>query len=77
MACLGGISMVAAIFTGIVDIINAILFGGWLFLVVVAVCFFLLYFLGFSDEQRKKTNELVIKVIERFTREKEKSKWQY
>ena len=69
--------MIAAIFTGIVDIINVILFGGWLFLVVVAVCFFLLYFLGFSDEQRKKTNELVIKVIERFTREKEKSKWQY
>lgn len=69
--------MVAAIFTGIVDIINVILIGGWLFLAIAAMCFFLLYFLGFSDEQRKETNELVIKVIERFTREKEKSKWQY
>lgn len=69
--------MVAAIVTGIVDIINAILFSGWLFLSIAAICFFLLYFLGFSDEQRKKTNEIVIKVIERFTREKEKSKWRY
>ena len=63
--------MVAAIMTGIVDIINAIVVGGWLFLVVAAVCFFLLYFLGFSNEQRNKTNELVIKVIDRVTREKE------
>lgn len=69
--------MVAAIVTGIVDIVNVILFGGWLLLGTIAVCFFLLYFLGFSDEQRKKTNELVIKVIERITKEKEKSKWRY
>ena len=69
--------MVATIITGIVDIINAILFGGLLFLSIVAISFFLLYFLGFSDEQRKKTNEIVIKIIERFTREKEKSKWRY
>lgn len=69
--------MVAAIVTGIVDIVNVILLGGWLFLSTAAVCFFLLYFLGFSDEQRKKTNELIIKVIERITKEKEKSKWRY
>ena len=61
--------MVAAIF--------ALFIVGWLFLLIIAICFFLLYFLGFSDEQRKETNELVIKVIERFTREKEKSKWRY
>lgn len=65
--------MVAAI-TGIVDIVKVILLGGWLFLGIVVVCFFLLYFSGFSNEQRKKTNELVIKVIERTTKEKEKSK---
>ena len=69
--------MVAAIFTGIVNIIDALFIGGWLFLLTVVVCFFLLYFLGFSDEQRNETNELVIKVIERFAREKEKSKWRY
>ena len=61
--------MVAAIF--------ALFIVGWLFLLIIAICFFLLYFLGFSDEQRNETNELVIKVIERFTREKEKSKWRY
>lgn len=61
--------MIAAIF--------AFFIVGWLFLLIVAICFFLLYFLGFSDEQRNETNELVIKVIERFTREKEKSKWRY
>lgn len=61
--------MIAAIF--------ALFIVGWLFLLTVAMCFFLLYFLGFSDEQRKKTNELVIKVIERLTGEKEKSKWRY
>lgn len=69
--------MVAAIFTGIINIIEVLFIDGWLFLVTVAVFFFLLYFLGFSDEQRNETNELVIKVIERFTREKEKSKWRY
>lgn len=69
--------MVAAIVTGVIDIVNAILLGGLLFLVTAAICFFLLYFLGFSDEQRKKTNELIIKVIERITKEKEKSKWRY
>ena len=69
--------MVAAIFTGIVNIIDALFISGWLFLLTVVMCFFLLYFLGLSDEQRKETNELVIKVIERFTREKEKSKWRY
>ena len=69
--------MVAAIFTGVVNIIDALFISGWLFLLTVVMCFFLLYFLGFSDEQREETNELVIKVIERFTREKEKSKWQY
>ena len=69
--------MVAAIFTGVVNIIDALFISGWLFLLTVVVCFFLLYFLGFSDEQRKKTNELVIKVIERLTGEKEKSKWRY
>ena len=61
--------MIAAIF--------ALFIVGWLFLLIVAICFFLLYFLGFSDEERKETNELVIKVTERFTREKEKSKWRY
>lgn len=61
--------MIAAIF--------ALFIVGWLFLLIVAICFFLLYLLGFSDEQRNETNELVIKVIERFTREKEKSKWRY
>ena len=69
MACLGGISMVAAIFV--------LFICSWLFLFTIAACFFSLYFLGFSDEQRNETNELVIKVIERFTREKEKSKWRY
>ena len=69
--------MVAAIFTGVVNIIDALFISGWLFLLTVVMCFFLLYFLGFSDEQRKKTNELVIKVIERLTGEKEKSKWRY
>ena len=69
--------MVAAIFTGIVNIIEVLFISGWLFLLTVVMCFFLLYFLGFSDEQRNETNELVIKVIERFTREKEKSKWRY
>ena len=69
--------MVAAIFTGIVNIIEVLFIDGWLFLLTVATCFFLLYFLGFSDEQRNETNELVIKAIERFTREKEKSKWRY
>ena len=69
--------MVAAIVTGIVDIINAILLGGWLFLFTIAICFFLLYFVGFSDEQRKKTNDIVIKAIERMTDKKEKSKWRY
>lgn len=69
--------MVAAIFTGIVNIIEVLFISGWLFLLTVVVCFFLLYFLGFSDEQRNETNELVIKVVERFTREKEKSKWRY
>lgn len=69
--------MVAAIFTGVVNIIDALFIVGWLLLLTVVVCFFLLYFLGFSDEQRNETNELVIKVIERFTREKEKSKWRY
>ena len=69
--------MVAAIVTGIVDIVNALWVAGWLFLFTIAICFFLLYFLGFSEEQRKKTNELVIKVIERITKEKEKSKWRY
>ena len=77
MAYLGGVPMVAAIFTGIVNIIDALFISGWLFLLTVVMCFFLLYFLGLSDEQRKETNELVIKVIERFTREKEKSKWRY
>ena len=61
--------MVAAIF--------ALFIVGWLFLLIIAICFFFLYFLGFSDEKRNETNELVIKVIERFTREKEKSKWRY
>lgn len=69
--------MVAAIVTGIVDIVNALCVAGWLFLLTIAICFFLLYLLGFSEEQRKKTNELVIKVIERITKEKEKSKWRY
>lgn len=69
--------MVAAIFTGVVNIIDALFISGWLFLLTIVMCFFLLYFLGFSDEQRKKTNELVIKVIERLTGEKEKSKWRY
>ena len=69
--------MVAAIVTGIVDIVNALWVAGWLFLLTIAICFFLLYFLGFSEEQRKKINELVIKVIERITKEKEKSKWRY
>lgn len=69
--------MVAAIVTGIVNIVNAILLGGWLFLATIAICFFLLYFSGFSEEQRNKTNEHIIKVIERLTKEKEKSKWRY
>lgn len=69
--------MVAAIVTGIVDIVNALWVAGWLFLLTIAICFFLLYFLGFSEEQRNKTNEHIIKVIERLTKEKEKSKWRY
>lgn len=58
-------------------IITSIIFGGFLILATIAICFFLLYFLGFSEEQRNKTNEHIIKVIERLTKEKEKSKWRY
>lgn len=71
--------MVAAIVTGIVDIINIILLGVWSVLATIIICFFLLYFVGFSDEQREKTNEIIIKVIERMAdkTKKEKSKWRY
>ena len=71
--------MVVAIVTGIVDIVNALWVAGWLFLftITIAICFFLLYFLEFSEEQRNKTNEHIIKVIERLTKEKEKPKWRY
>lgn len=66
-----------AILTGIGSIITNVTLSIFLILVTIAICFFLLYFLGFSEEQRNKTNEHIIKVIERLTKEKEKSKWRY
>lgn len=66
-----------AILTGIGSIIINIMLIIFLILFTIAICFFLLYFLGFSEEQRNKTNEHIIKVIERLTKEKEKSKWRY